>query len=88
MLQVARFIAAIVVHPMWTSGGIVTTALSLAGMQGGVLIFAVMLWRNTSRAEPLVPASVAEPRPLEATVEAGPPAAESKDVVDGRVVAV
>ncbi len=65
--QVARFIAAIVVHPMWVNGGIVTTALSLTAMQAATLVFAVALWRRTASSK-----HTAASDPIEATVTSTP----------------
>ena len=92
-MQVARFIGAIVVHPMWVNGGIVTTALSLAGMQAATLVFAVALWRRTSRAKHVPDVQLITPRvfmTVEGETEPAGKPAEAHDNVEERkgVIAV
>ena len=56
-VQVARFVAALTVHPMWASGGIVLTAVCLAGIQLFGLAAMAAVWRRTSQAATSQPAA-------------------------------
>jgi hypothetical protein len=71
--QLARFTAALVVHPLWVKGGIALTVVVTAGMQAVGLVVCIPLWRRVMAQNRGAELSQDVP-PLDNGIELGSPA--------------